>query len=381
MFNKKIVIIAVSAVLVLSLAGVGIYGAVTNGKDDAATTLAPDVTEPEDVSSDTEVTSSVQTQTTAPATTQPELAKLILGKWTDSAQMSGYHFYSDGSVEVTYVNLTVPIINIPVNGTAKGVYTLEGDRLTTKFSIYTATIEDKFTVKIENNMLSLYDLDDFETATYTRATDASDMTAAVVTTEPSISETQSVIVDGTEFIGSWINSDGTIGYVFNGDGTAKIIYSGIEYSGIYMTDEDTITIQYTTSQSKVTEEYTYTASKNNLSLVSEDDTTLFVRKGTANSPVQTNSLIGKWSDGANMSGYEFKQGGVVVITYVNFTVPVVNMPINGSYTGAYTINGDKVTLSYSIYGNSINEEYTYTVKDNVLTFVDSDGEVSTYLKK
>jgi hypothetical protein len=44
-----------------------------------------------------------------------------------------------------------------------------------------------------------------------------------------------------------------------------------------------------------------------------------------------------------MSGYEFKEGGVVVITYVNLTVPVVNIPINGSFTGSYSISGNKVT--------------------------------------
>lgn len=385
MFNKKIVTIAVSAVLVMALAGVGIYGAVTSGNktDVDVTTESTGVsvsdstaTAPADGQDTTQ-----QAETTAPA---PDLATLILGKWTDSANMSGYCFYADGTVEVTYVNLTVPIINIPVNGTAKGVYTLDGDRLTTKFSIYTATIEDTFTAKVENNMLSLYNLEELETSTYARAAEAETTTAATtaVTSAAEVSDTTAeVVADGTEFIGSWINSDGNLGYTFNKDGTAKVLYYGDEFSGVYMTDGDSITIQYTGAEGKVTKTYTFTASKNNLSLVSDGDTTLFVRRGTADSPAQSNALLGKWSDGANMSGYEFKEGGVVVITYVNFTVPVVNMPINGSYTGSYSISGDQVTLNYSIYGNSITDKFAFTVKDNVLSFIDEDGEVSTYLKK
>ena len=32
-------------------------------------------------------------------------------------------------------------------------------------------------------------------------------------------------------------------------------------------------------------------------------------------------LIGKWRDGANMSGYEFKEGGKAVLTYINLDIP------------------------------------------------------------
>ena len=91
--------------------------------------------------------------------------------------------------------------------------------------------------------------------------------------------------------------------------------------------------------------------------------------------------MGKWEDSAAMSGYEFKEGGVVVITYVNLTVPVVNIPINGSFTGSYSVSGGKLTVSYSIYGNSMVETYEYSVNGNSLTLKASDGNISTYIKK
>ena len=76
------------------------------------------------VSQSTTVASTAPTSTTDASDV---LSEQIIGKWRDSADMSGFEFFSDGTVEITYVNLTVPIINIPVNGTTKGIYTLEGD--------------------------------------------------------------------------------------------------------------------------------------------------------------------------------------------------------------------------------------------------------------
>lgn len=386
MINKKIITIAVSAVLILALAGVGIYGAVTSGnKGNDETTVSTQDGVSQDSSAVTPSGEGDTVQSTAPDET---LAQQILGKWTDSANMSGYAFYEDGTVEVTYVNLTVPIVNIPINGTAKGVYTLEGDKLTTKFSIYSATIEDSFTVKIEKNILSMYNLEERETSTYSRASE--DTTTAA--TNPT-SSTLQADVDGTDIIGSWINSDGTVKYKFNTDGTAKVSFKDAEvpdigetpvtgsYSGVYMIIDDEITIQYTAEGKKITEKYTFAAAKNSLSLKKGRDTTLFVREGTTFSPSTEGELLGKWMDGANMSGYEMLEGGVVKVTYVNFTVPVINMPINGTYTGSYTVEDNQITMNYSIYGNSITNKFTFSIENNVLTLIDEEGDTSTYIKQ
>ncbi len=327
--------------------------------------------------------------TTTPTTTEPTvpptpLSELILGKWTDSANMSGYAFYADGTVEMTYVNLTVPVINIPINGVSKGVYTLDGDKLTTKFSIYSATIENTYTVKVENNSLSMKDHEDGETATYQKA-------SAPVTTVQSATD---AVTDVDEIVGSWVNDDSTVRYTFNDDGTFKVAFFDArvasistsalngEYSGVYLTDGASIIIQFTVNGQKVTEKCNFSVSKNTLSLTDETgSTTLYVREGTSIVTPGSGSLVGKWADSTEMSGYEFKEGGVVVITYVNLTVPVVNIPINGSFTGSYSVSGNKVTVSYSIYGNSMVDTFEYTVNGNSLTLKSADGNVSTYIKK
>ncbi len=340
------------------------------------TTQAPVVTVAPDVT-----TTPTTTETTVPPT---PLSELILGQWTDSANMSGYAFYADGTVEMTYVNLTVPVVNIPINGVSKGIYTLYGDKLTTKFSIYSATIENTYTVKVENNSLSMKDHEDGETATYQRS-------SAAVTT---VQSNTNPVTDIDEIVGSWVNDNATVRYSFNDDGTFKAVFSDArvtsistsvlngEYTGVYLTDGASIIIQFTVGSQKITQRCDFSVSKNTLSLTDETgNTNLYVREGTSIVTPGSGSLVGKWSDSTGMSGYEFKEGGVVVITYVNLTVPVVNIPINGSFTGSYSISGNKVTVSYSIYGNSMVDTFEYTVNGNSLTLKSSDGNISTYIKK
>ena len=83
-----------------------------------------------------------------------------------------------------------------------------------------------------------------------------------------------------------------------------------------------------------------------------------------------------------MSGYNFKDGGIVEITYVYFTVPVVNMPINGKYQGTYSVSGNTLTITSSIYSSTTVNTYTYSVENDVLTLISAeDGEISTYRRK
>lgn len=376
--NTKIIAGLLAAIVTVFAVVVVITTSVMKGDDEPDTTVtqAPSVTVAPDVTT---------TPTTTEATVPPTpLSELILGKWTDSANMSGYAFYADGTVEMTYVNLTVPVINIPINGVSKGTYTLDGDKLTTKFSIYSSTIEKSYTVKVENNSLSMKNHEDGETATYQK-------TAASV---ESVAGTTDEATQVDEIVGSWVNDNATVRYAFNDDGTFKVNFSEAkvasistevlngEYTGVYLTDGSSIIIQFTVNGQKITERCDFAVSKNTLSLTDDTgDTDLYVREGTSIVTPGSGSLVGKWSDSTGMSGYEFKEGGVVVITYVNFTVPVVNIPINGSFTGSYSISGNKITVSYSIYGNSMVDTYEYTVNGNSLSLKAEDGSISTYIKK
>ena len=94
-------------------------------------------------------------------------------------------------------------------------------------------------------------------------------------------------------------------------------------------------------------------------------------------------LLGKWMDSANMSGYEFQEEGIVELTYANFTVPIVNIPFNGTVKGTYTIGEeDTLTISYSIYSHTITKTYTYSIEDSSLTLVEQGGgETSVYIRQ
>lgn len=315
--------------------------------------------------------------------TAPDLSKEILGKWADSAGMSGYEFAADGSVVVTYVNLTVPVVNMPINGSAKGTYTLSGNDLTVSFSIYSKTISRKFNAKIENNSLILTNKEDSDVSTYSRVDAQAGSSEA---------DTQSAPVQ-SGINGSWKNSDSSVKYVFEDASKVTVIYKDAivpsvgsgklngSYNGIYMLGDGTVTIQFNYNSKKITQNYTYLISGSTMSFTdSDNDTTIFVR-GESLSKGQE-ALLGKWSDSANMSGYEFKKNGIVNITYVNFVVPVINMPIDGTVTGSYIVKDNTVTISASIYSRTIKNTYTFAVEGNSLILTDTeDSSVSTYMKR
>lgn len=101
---------------------------------------------------------------------------------------------------------------------------------------------------------------------------------------------------------------------------------------------------------------------------------------------QSKQLVAKWTDSNNLSGYNFHDDGTVNITYINFTVPIVNMPFNGTVDGSYTtekVDGvNYVTLNYTVWSKTIQKKYQYEVKDSVLTLTDPDNGCSAtvYIK-
>lgn len=320
--------------------------------------------------------------TTTAAPTTVDLSAAIIGKWMDSANMSGYEFLKDGTVAVTYVNLTIPFINLPINGTANGTYTINGNEVTMKYSIYTKTIIKHFFASINGNELSLRDVDENDTATYRRMNGNETIPTAVPQTSDDLT-------------GTWVNSDATMRFVFNEDATVNITFVGYkdksvsrkglngDYIGLYMVQGNFITIQFIADGEKLTLEYTYTINRNTLSLTDKNnDTTLFVRAGTGSNAYATaEDLRGKWRDSTGTNGYNFQEGGIVELTLVNFTVPVINMPINGTYNGTYQVDGERLTIRYSVLGKAITDVYRFSVDGNTLTLTNEEnGKVSAYLR-
>lgn len=383
--STKIITIVLACTVAVCCVIIGV-GSVVN-TDETTTTYQGDTTTAPAVN-ETQSSTTAPAETTKPATS--DLSELIIGKWTDSVNMSGFEFFENGTVSFTYVNLES--LNIPFSGTAEnGVYTLEGNRLTVKYSIYTATIDKTYEISINGDVLSMKDLEEFETLTYKRAK-AEDTTQGTTAGTQATTEGKSV---GDELVGSWINADSSIKYKFKADGNVTVSLSNVvlptvgtapvsgSYNGVYLTDDNKVTIQYTVNSAQITEKYSFAVTKNSIKLTDQTGNTInLVREGTSFTPANEDDLLGVWRDGANMSGYEFKENGIVKITYVNFTIPVVNIPLNGTFPGGYEVNGNELTVSFSIYGNTISDTYTYEINGNVLTLTNkSNNNVSTYMKK
>ena len=380
--STKILIGAVALTLVVCALIVVV--ASMNKKQDITPTTAP-VSESDTTYFDLDPANTPDIPTNPTSTETPsavDLSASLLGKWMDSANMSGYEFLSDGKVTVTYVNLTVPFINLPINGTATGTYTLNGNELMMKYSIYTKTITKHFFISINGNELSMRDVDEADVSTYQRM-GAND---TIPTAAPQTSD---------DLTGTWVNSDATVRYVFNDDATVSMTYVGYKdksisnkelngnYTGLYMVQGNFLTIQFLADGEKITLEYTYTINRNALSLTDKtNDTTLFVRAGTgANTYSTVEDLRGSWKDSTGTNGYNFMEGGIVKLTLVNFTVPVINMPINGTYDGTYQVDGDQLTIRYSVFGNAITDVYRFSVEGNTLTLTNEEnGKISSYLR-
>lgn len=306
--------------------------------------------------------------------TEQTLSQQLIGKWTDSAGMSGFEFFDSGKVSFTYVNLASLGINF--DGTVEnGTYTLEGNTLTIAYSIYTATIDKKYEINIDGNQLEMKDLEQGKTSTYVRADNSTNAnTGTQTTTANSVSD---------ELYGRWENKSMSKSYRFASSGKVTIILDGESFDGAYVSEGDRVTIQYTAYGKKITEKYTFSVTTNALTLKNDVDSEfIFLRYGTESSSSDDEELLGKWRDSANMSGYEFKENGVVEITFVNIDIPVINVPVNGTFTGGYEINGGVLSLTYYIYGNTIEESFTYKISGNSLQLKNTeDGKVSTYIKQ
>lgn len=94
--------------------------------------------------------------------------KDIVGKWMDSASMSGYEFNDDGTVKVIYVNLTIPVLNVPVSGSVVGTYTLEEETLTITYSLYSRTYTKVYSYEFKDSSLILTEIDSGERSVYIR---------------------------------------------------------------------------------------------------------------------------------------------------------------------------------------------------------------------
>lgn len=290
--SNKIIVIAISVTVAFCLTVVGITSLISSDKDntDVSVTATQEASadangnvqestqfpaENSDVSeSNATVPPSAQSSAaqTAPTTASAQdLSGAILGKWMDSAGMSGFEFSADGKVSFTYVNLSS--FGVPFDGTARnGLYTLEGNILTIKFSIYTATIEKEYEVSIENDVLSMRDIEEKETSTYTRAkSDSESSTSSVAIPTVSVpsttqAETTAPVSDGLE--GRFLSGNKKSEITFNSDGTVNVKIKRDDFSGVYQVTDDKVLIVYIDDGESISENYDFTLQGNILTLTS-----------------------------------------------------------------------------------------------------------------
>ncbi|MDD6022162.1 MAG: hypothetical protein ACI4GA_01805 [Acutalibacteraceae bacterium] len=193
-------------------------------------------------------------------------------------------------------------------------------------------------------------------------------------------------------LGSWTDNANFSGYEFLPDGIIKVTYFNMEtldledvisgtYTGTYELDGNNLTINYTIYSKAVTKSFKVKVDENTLTLTDEKgEDAIYVRKGA--SAVMKNidkKLLGSWK--SNLNGYDFKETGIVAITYIDLSSMGINIPINGTVNGVYTINGDELTIKYSIYSGVITKNFKYKIDGKVLTLTDKkSGEKGTYIK-
>lgn len=194
-------------------------------------------------------------------------------------------------------------------------------------------------------------------------------------------------------LGKWNDNANLSGYEFLEGGVVKVTYFNMAsinlediidgtYTGTYVIDGNKITVSYTIYSKAVVKEYTADVSENLLTLTATDGSkSVYVREGTEEKMENTdNKLLGSWS--SNLSGYEFKDTGVVSITYIDLSSMGINLPISGKVDGVYTVDGDTLNIKFSIYSAVIEKKYTYSIDGKILTLTDKEsGEKGTYIKQ
>lgn len=194
-------------------------------------------------------------------------------------------------------------------------------------------------------------------------------------------------------IGSWTDNANFSGYEFQKDGVMKVTYFNMEllelddvisgtYTGTYSLDGDKLTVNYTIYSKAITKSYTVKADENTLTMTDEKgESAIYVKKGASATMKNVDKkLLGAWS--SSLNGYEFKDTGVVAITFIDLSSMGITLPINGTVNGVYTVDGDNLTIKYSIYTGVITKKFKYKIDGKVLTLTDKkSGDKGTYIKK
>ncbi|MCR5653461.1 MAG: hypothetical protein K6F88_06640 [Ruminococcus sp.] len=186
-----------------------------------------------------------------------------------------------------------------------------------------------------------------------------------------LSEIESYLEKFTEgdsdFYGAWQpESFNYMSVVFRNDNLAEMVTGTEGYFSKYTLNEKKKTIKVQLMPNVIDGEYSYEFSddKKKLTLTLDDNELVFIKQKdfslipeAPEKPVIDSEILGWWED-ENGLFYCFQQDGIM---YEN------SISMETCYT--YTIKDNKIKATYSV-GTEMNDEFTYSVKDGVLTLND-----------
>ena len=174
--------------------------------------------------------------------------------------------------------------------------------------------------------------------------------------------------------GTWLSNYGEEMVLDGGKGTLD----GDDFT--YSLSGDKITMK----RQGMTITYNYELEGDKLTFYIEDDddaAVTFTRKGAA--PSGDNSggdrpnlpgfdedeLEGRWEDEYGLSSYEFDDG--------DCKIGALGM----NFDGTYEVDGDHLTITYTVMGYDTTLEYTFEVNGDTLTLTDTNGSSADYTRK
>jgi len=194
-------------------------------------------------------------------------------------------------------------------------------------------------------------------------------------------------------IGKWSDDANLYGYEFFEDGTVNITLfnmsslnldssSGVITSN-YTLSGNILNIKYTLYSETINHTYSVSVTKTKLTLIDEDGKKSILTKDDGDFEEMEGynpALIGKWS--SELNAYEFLKNGKVNITYIDLSGFGIELPLNTTAQGTYEIDGDELTISYSIYSSVIEKKFKYSIDNDILTLTDlENGKSGEYRKK
>ena len=94
-------------------------------------------------------------------------------------------------------------------------------------------------------------------------------------------------------------------------------------------------------------------------------------------PDPQKALVGSWRDSAGILGFDFNEDGTGNIVAADFTLPIINISLKGTYEMTYTVETDEndvTTLHISFtFAVPVNLDFTITVDGDILRLSHESG--------